>query len=147
MMILAKAALCTVGTLTLATVYTFRQGTIRVDVDEHHQGGSHVHLWVPAAVVPMALHFVPDDKLQQAEMHADEWLPVVRAVAQSLKQHPQANFVEVQDGAQQEHVQVRTVDGKIRVDVLDPGEEVHVACPISTIEDVAEQLGSRQPDL
>ena len=147
MVILAKVALGVAGTMALATVYTLREGMIRVDVDEHQTNGSHVHLIVPAAVVPMALHFVPDDQLQRAEEHADEWLPIVRAVAESLRQHPEANFVEVQDANQQEHVQVRTVDGKVRVDVVDPGEEVHVACPIATIEDVAEQLGARKPHL
>jgi len=28
----------------------------RVDVDEHRDGAPHVHFWVPAAAVPMAMH-------------------------------------------------------------------------------------------
>jgi len=71
-MILAKLALGAVGTLAFATVYTFREGTIKIDVDEHRPGGSHVHFWVPAAAVPAALHFVPDDKLQEAVDRARE---------------------------------------------------------------------------
>ena len=145
MVLLAKIALTGVATMAMATVYTFRQGTIRVDVDEHHEGGTHVHVWVPAALVPMAVHFIPNDKLQQAEERADEWLPIVRAVSQSLGEHPQANFVEVQDRDQ--HVRVSTEDGRIRVDVKDEGEEVHVLCPISTIQDVAEQIGARAPHM
>lgn len=145
MILLAKIAVTGMATMALATVYTFRQGTIRVDVDEHRDGGTHVHVWAPAAIVPMALHFVPDDKLQQAEEHAGEWLPVLRAVSTSLGEHPQANFVEVQDGDQ--YVRVGTEDGKIRVDVKDPGEEVHVLVPVSTIQDVAEQLGARAPHM
>jgi hypothetical protein len=143
MLMLAKIGLAGVGTLALAGVYVFHEGTIRVDVDEHFSGGSHVHVWVPAALAPMALHFVPDDKLRDAEEHADEWLPVVRAATESLKQHPEANFVEVQDS--EEHVQVRTHEGKVQIDVTDPEEDVHVACPISTIEDVVEQLSARAP--
>jgi hypothetical protein len=143
MILLAKIALGVTGTMALATMYTFREGTIRVDVDEHQANGAHVHVWVPAAVVPMALHFVPDDKLRQAENHAEEWLPIVRATVLSLKDHPDADFVEVQDGDQ--HVHVQTQDGRIRVDVTDEGEEVHVACPISTIEDVADQIDARSP--
>jgi hypothetical protein len=131
--------------MAMATVYTFRQGTIRVDVDEHRDGGTHVHVWAPAALIPMALHFVPDDKLHEAEERADEWLPIVRAVSASLGEHPQANFVEVQDD--RDHVRVSTEDGKIRVDVQDPGEEVHVLVPISTIQDVAEQIGARAPHM
>ena len=56
MMLLAKAALGVGATLALATAYTFREGVIRVDVDEYRAGGSHVHFWVPAAAVPMAMH-------------------------------------------------------------------------------------------
>lgn len=140
-MILAKIALTGVGTLALAAVYTLHEGTIRIDVDEHHAGGSHLHFWLPAKLVPMALHFVPDDKLQEATEHVEEWYPMMQAVAASLKEHPNVDFVEVQDGEQ--HVQVRTHDGKLQVDVVDPEENVHVAIPISTIEDLAEQLAHR----
>ena len=143
MMILAKIALTGVGTLALAGMYTFSEGTIRVDVDEHHSGGAHVHFWVPAKLAPMALHFVPDDKLREATEHAEEWYPVLKAVAQSLKEHPDVNFVEVQDGEQ--HVQVQTRGARLHVDVVDTDENVHVAVPISTIEDVAEQIASRAP--
>ncbi len=145
MVMLAKIALAGAGTLALGTAYAFHEGTIRVDVDEHREGGAHVHFWVPAAVVPMALHFVPDEKLRDAEHHADEWLPVLRAVAQGLKLHPEANFVEVQDA--QQHVQIQTHQGKIQVDVVDANENVHVACPIATIEDIAEQLAARAPHI
>jgi len=52
MVIIAKIALGMASTVALATVYTFREGIIRVDVDEFRDGGSHVHFWVPAAAVP-----------------------------------------------------------------------------------------------
>jgi len=52
MVLLAKAALGLGGTLVLAGAYTMREGLIRIDVDEFRSGGSHVHLWVPAAAVP-----------------------------------------------------------------------------------------------
>ena len=143
MMILAKILLAGAGTLALATAYSFSEGTIRVDVDEHHAGGSHVHFWVPAKAAPMALQFVPDDKLRDATEHAREWYPVLMAAAKSLKEHPDVNLVEVQD--RDEHVHVRTEGGRLRVDVVDPRETVHVAVPIATIEDVAEQLAERGP--
>jgi len=143
MVLLAKIALTGVGTLALATAYTFSEGTIRVDVDELHAGGSHVHIWVPAKVAPMALHFVPDDKLRDATEHAKEWYPVLKAAAKSLKEHPDVNLVEVQD--REEHVHIQTERGRLRVDVVDPQENVHVAVPIATIEDVADQLAERGP--
>ena len=140
-MILAKLALGAVGTLAVATVYTFREGTIRVDVDEHRPGGSHVHFWVPAAAVPAALHFVPDDKLQQATEHAREALPLVKIVAEELENYPDADFVQVDNA--DEHVKVSVHNGKIYVDVKDHGDDVHVAVPISTIRDVIENISDR----
>jgi hypothetical protein len=141
-MILAKIALGAVGTLAIATVYTFREGTIRVDVDEHRPGGSHVHFWVPAAAVPAALHFVPDEKLQQAAEHAKEALPIAQIVAAELENYPNAEFVTV-DGDEQ-HVKVSVREGKVYVDVQDHGDEVHVAVPVSTIKDVVESVANRK---
>ena len=141
-MILAKLALGAVGTLAVATVYTFREGTIRVDVDEHRPGGSHVHFWVPAAAVPAALHFVPDDKLQEAADHAREALPLVQIVAGELEKLPDTEFVSV-DG-EDEHVKVSVRGGKVYVDVQDHGDDVHVAVPVSTIRDVMDNIATRQ---
>jgi len=140
-MILAKIALGAVGTLAFATVYTFREGTIRVDVDEHRPGGSHVHFWVPATVVPAALHFVPDDKLQEAADRAHEALPIVKIVAEELEKYPNADFVQVD--SESEHVKVSVHSGKIYIDVKDHNDDVHLAVPVATIEDVIENLNSR----
>src|SRR5215813_147976 len=133
-MILAKLALGAVGTLAVATVYTFREGTIRIDVDEHRPGGSHVHFWVPAAAVPAALHLVPDEKLQQAVDRSEEFMPVALAVVDGLQKYSDAEFVRV-DGEEQ-HVRVSVKDGKVYVDVKDHNDDVHVAVPVSTIKDV-----------
>jgi len=140
-MILAKLALGAVGTLAFATVYTFREGTIRVDVDEHRPGGSHVHLWVPATVVPAAMHFVPDDKLQQAVDRAHDALPLVKIVAEELEKYPNADFVQVDN--EDQHVKVSVHSGKIYVDVQDRDNDVHVAVPVATIQDVIENIGNR----
>jgi hypothetical protein len=141
-MILAKLALGAVGTLAVATVYTFREGTIRVDVDEHRPGGSHVHFWVPAAAVPAALHFVPDDKLQEAADHAREALPIAIVVAEELEKYPNVEFVSVD--SDEEHVKVSVRDGKVNVDVQDHNDDVHIAVPVSTIRDVVESVANRK---
>jgi hypothetical protein len=140
-MILAKLALGAVGTLAFVTVYTFREGTIRIDVDEHHPGGSHVHFWVPAAAVPAALHFVPDDKLDRAIEHAREALPIVKIVAEELENYPNADFVQVDN--ENEHVKVSVHNGKVYVDVKDHDDDVHVAVPVSTIRDVVQNISDR----
>ena len=138
MMLLAKAALGLGSTLVLAGAYTMREGVIRVDVDEYRAGGSHVHLWVPAAAVPMAMHFVPSKHMRHASEQAREALPVLHAIVKELKKYPDADFLEVVDRDQ--HVRMRMRGGKLQVDVDAPDQKVHVLCPLSAIEDVTSQL-------
>jgi hypothetical protein len=135
-MIFAKLALGFCGTIVLAGTYTFHEGVLRVDED--HGDGRHVHVWVPAAIVPMALHVVPRHRLERAMADARPWLPTLRALTKELERYPEAEFVEVRDGNQ--HVQIRTHNRKLLIDVTEPGENVHVACPLVMIEDVSEQL-------
>ena len=138
MMLLAKAALGLGGTIVLAGAYTFHEGVIRVDVDEFRSGGSHVHMWVPAAAVPMAMHLVPAQHMRHASQQAREALPILHAVIKELKKYPDAEFVEVT--GKDQHIRVRTHEGKLQIDVDTPDEKVHVLCPLSTIDDVTIQL-------
>jgi hypothetical protein len=139
MILLAKVALGFGTTLAIAGAYSFHQGVIRVDVDEFRQGGSHVHMWIPAAVLPIALHFVPKHHLNHASMEAREAMPVVRTVFHELRNYPNTLFVEVSGGDQ--HVHVATEHGALAIDVTEKGEEdVHIRVPISTVEDVFGQL-------
>jgi hypothetical protein len=142
-MLLAKIALGLASTVAFAAIYTFREGVIRVDVDEYRSGGSHVHLWVPAAVVPVALRFAPKDHLQDTAENIKPWIPTIRQLAKELEKYPEANLVEVVDGT--DHVQIRTHAGKLQIDVREPGESVHVAVPISTLEDISVQLTENIP--
>jgi hypothetical protein len=143
MLLLAKAALGIGGTLVLAGAYTFHDGVIRVDVDEYRDGGSHVHFWVPAAAVPIAMHFAPKRNMMCGAEHAREFLPVARAIVREMKKYPDAEFVEVTDTTQ--HVRIRTHDGKLQIDVDAPHEKVHLLCPLSTIDDVTRQLEANSP--
>src|SRR5437762_12707605 len=114
MMLLAKAALGLGGTLELAGAYTIREGVIRVDVDEYRSGGSHVHVWVPAAAVSMAMRFGPSRHMRHASEHAREALPVLHAIIKELKQYSDGDLVEVVDDDQ--HVWARTYGGKLQID-------------------------------
>jgi len=143
MMLLAKAALGLGGTIVLAGTYTMREGVIRIDIDEFRSGGSHVHMWVPAAAVPMAMHLVPDKHWRHASEQAREAIPILHAIVKELKKYPDADFVEVMDHDQ--HIRIRTHDGKLQIDVDAPDEKVHVLCPLSTIEDVTIQLEEHGP--
>ena len=143
MILLAKAALGLGGTLVLAGAYTMREGVIRIDVDEFRSGGSHVHMWVPAAAIPMAMHFVPDKHWRHVSEQAREAMPILHAFVKELKKYPDAEFVQVDDGDQ--HVRMRTHGGRLQIDVDAPNQKVHVLCPLSSIEDVTSQLEEHGP--
>lgn len=145
MMILAKLGFGVASTVVFASVYTFREGVIRVDVDEHRDGGSHVHFWVPAAAVPMAMHFVPREHLRKAASHASEFMPLVQIVTKELRRYPDTTFVDVEEG--DDHVRVSTVGTKLQIDVVNPKENVHVAVPLTTVNDVAAQLAANAPGI
>jgi hypothetical protein len=140
-MLLAKIALGFFGTVALAGAYTFHEGVLRVDEDHHD--GRHVHVWVPAAIVPMAMHVIPSRHLYRDVAQAGPWLPTLHALLKELKKYPEAELVDVQDRSQ--HVRIRTHQGKLLIDVTEPGEDVHVACPLAMMEDVASQLEARLP--
>jgi hypothetical protein len=143
MMLLAKVALGIGTTLVIAGAYTMREGVIKIDVDEHHSGGSHVHLWVPAAAVPMALHFAPKRHLEQAARQAGPYMATVRALTKELEKYPNATFVDLEDGNQ--HVRIQTRNGKLQVDVNGDEETVHLLCPLEIIDDVSSELESYNP--
>src|SRR5215475_1456344 len=142
MLLLGKIALGLGSTVAVAGAYTFHQGVIRVDVDESRPGGSHIHMWVPAAVVPTVLRFVPDRHLRHGFDHGEarDAMPVARALFRELKNYPNTVFVEVTDGP--EHVRVATQEGRLSIDVTDPGENVHLRIPISTVEETLARLES-----
>ena len=143
MVLLGKIALGFGATVAMAGAYTFHEGVLRVDVDETHGKGSHVHVWVPAALVPMAMHFVPRHQMMRAGDHAGKFMPLVHAVAKELQKYPEAELVEVHDGEQ--YVRIRTHDGKLVIDANEPGQTVHVSCPLATIDDVSRELTAFAP--
>jgi hypothetical protein len=143
MMLLAKAALGFGGTLVLAGAYTFHEGVIRIDVDEQRAGGSHVHMWLPAAAVPVAMHLVPRKHLREVAERSRMALPIAHAIVKELRKYPDVELVEVVDGSQ--HVQIRTRNGKLQLDVEAPDEQVHLLFPLSTLDDVTTQLEANAP--
>src|ERR1700751_3214017 len=144
-MLLAKLALGLGAPLVLAGAYTFHDGVL--GVDEYHGNGRHVHMWVPAAVVPAAMHFVPKERMEEVTVQVSPWLPTLRAVTKELRKYPEAEFVNVSDADASQHVRVRTHNGKLIIDVDQPDEHVHVTCPLAMIEGVADELEANAPSL
>jgi hypothetical protein len=136
MVLLAKLGLAFAGTVAAAGAYTLHDGVAQVHVDDNH--GTHVHIWAPAAIVPMALHVVPKRELHKFPREAQQALPMLRVLAKELGNYPNTEFVEVRDA--DTHVRVHTVGSKVVVDVVDPENKVHVVCPVAMIQDVVESL-------
>jgi hypothetical protein len=143
MVLLAKIALGFGATVVLAGAYTFREGLLRFDVDESRGQEHHVHVWVPAAIVPMAMHFVPREQMIRAGEQSAKFMPLVHAVAKELQRYPEAELVEVHDGEQ--YVRIRTHNGNLQIDAQEPGQKVHVSCPLATIDDVSRELAALAP--
>jgi hypothetical protein len=143
MIFLAKAALGLGGTLVLAGAYTFHEGVIRVDVDEFRAGGSHVHFWAPAAVVPMAFRLIPKHHMQHVSEQARQFAPVAHVFLKELKKLPDFELVDVQ-GAN-EHLQIRTHEGKLQIDVVNQSENVHLLVPLAMLDDISSQLEANLP--
>jgi hypothetical protein len=100
MLLLAKVALGIGSTMVVAGAYTFHEGVIRVDVDEHRDNGSHIHFWVPAAVVPLALHIAPRREMERAAREAGPYMPMLRTLTKELEKYPDVTFVEVTEPGQ-----------------------------------------------
>ena len=91
----------------------------------------------------MAMHMVPSRHFRHMGEEAQRFMPLLHVIAKELDRYPEAEFVEIQDGPQ--HARVRTHNGSLLVDVDEPDEHVHVACPLVTIDDIATQLASSAP--
>ncbi len=142
-MILGKVALGFGGTLLLAGAYTFHEGVIRVSVDEDRQNGDHVHVVVPAVIVPVGMRFVPERDLDRAVREAGPYMPVLEALSKELSRLPDFELVTVD--SPEDHVRIRTEGRRLVIDVREPGETVHVSCPLATLRHLAENLRSRKP--
>jgi hypothetical protein len=142
MILAAKVALAFTGTIAAAGMYTFHDGIAQVQVDDHH--GTHVHIWAPAAIVPIALHVVPKREFHKFPHDAQQAIPTLRVLAKELEKYPNSEFVEVRDS--ETHVRVRTIGSKVVVDVVDPENNVHVACPLAMLQDMVEALDDLHAD-
>jgi hypothetical protein len=145
MLFLAKAALGICGTMTLAGVYIFHEGVIRVDVDENRGQGNHVHVWVPATVVPWGLRLVPRRQLERAALQSRPMLPALRQLAKELKRYPNAELVDVREDSEHVHIAVR--DGRLFIDAVSDMDNIHVSFPVENISDVADRLESVAPGI
>ena len=140
---LAKVMAGLLGTAALAGAYVVHAGAVRVAVDEGSARGKHIRLLLPAALVPVGLKFVPDEKLRQAAAPARPWLPAVRAASQELGRLPDADLLEVRDT--RDHVRLSKRGRLIMLDGESTRKTVRISFPVKTLEQVAQQLASLGP--
>jgi len=136
----ARVMLPALGTVVLAGAYVVHEGAVRIAVDEQAPGGTHIHLLLPAALVPVGMKFVPDQKLREATAQARPWLPAIRAASQELARLPDSDLVEVRDAEQ--HVSISKRGALLVIDVQSTRESVHVSVPLHTVEEVAREVES-----
>jgi hypothetical protein len=91
----------------------------------------------------MAFRFIPRHHMQHVSEQARQFAPVAHAFVKELKKFPDFELVDVQDA--NEHVQIRTHDGKLQIDVVDSNENVHLLVPLAVLDDISSQLEANLP--
>jgi hypothetical protein len=135
MLTVAGAGLVLVGGLV------YDAGAVRVSVHEKHPGGDSIRIIAPAAIVPLAMAFVPDRVLEQdLPPEARNALPALKIAAEELRKLPDCTLVEVHGPG--EDVTIALRDGTLAIDVDSKDEEVHVQVPLGVVESVASRIAS-----
>lgn len=127
--------------LVLAAGLVYDAGAMRISVREKRPEGDSFRIMVPAAIVPLAIAFVPDRILKQ-EMppEARAALPALRIAVEELRNLPDGPLVEVHGPG--EDVSIALRDGMLAIDVDSDDEEVHVQVPLGALESAASHLVS-----
>jgi hypothetical protein len=137
MPLLAKFALvCAVG------AWAFHEGVVHVNVDESRIGGTHLHLMIPAAIIPFAARFAPEKELRRAARQAGPMLPALAIAAKELARLPETELVRVD--SKEQHLRVTTAEGYIVIAVRERKKEVYVKCPLVVVREMAGQLQELQ---
>ena len=126
-------AMLFVTTLGMATVTTFRHGSIRVQISSDHPGGDNINLVVPATLAEAAIAMAPVGLLRD-EIPTGEiapFLPAIPALVRELEDLPDAIYVEV--NGPHEAVRIEKKDGRFIIDVNDSNQTVHVSIPVTTV--------------
>ena len=140
MILLAKLGVGLLGTVVVTGAALSSEGFINVRVDEKEADGHHIHMIVPAALVPVGLRFVPRQSLAEAARNLRDNMAIIDAALPALEQCPDGVLVEVTDPS--EHVLVAKVGGSIVIDVNDADDVVHVSVPLRAAESAIHQIAA-----
>jgi hypothetical protein len=140
MIFLAKLGIGVMGSVLVAGAALSSEGFIHVKVHEKQQGGTNVNLVVPAALVPVALKFVPNNHLTEASEDLRPYLPMIDAGVPALVECPDGVLVEVRDN--DEHVLITKSGGSLVIDVNDGADTVHVSVPLRAAQSSIHQIAN-----
>jgi len=140
MIFLAKLGAGVLGTALVAGAALSSEGFIHINVHEKQADGTNLTLIVPAAVVPLTLKFVPNQRLAEASHDLRPLLPVLDAAIPALEDCPDGVLVEVVDHG--EHVVIAKRGGSIVIDVNDAGETVHVSVPLRAAQQSIHEIAA-----
>ncbi|MBI3668628.1 MAG: hypothetical protein HY237_02435 [Acidobacteria bacterium] len=119
------------------------EGMVRVSVDEQGDQGTHLHLIVPAALVPVGMWLVPDEKLREVAAQARPWLTAAREASRELARLPDSDLLEVRNV--KEHVRIVKRSGSLLLVVESPHQSVHISFPLRLADHVAGRLAPLAP--
>jgi hypothetical protein len=130
--------------VTAATAVV-RGGAFTVAVDETGPGGDSVHLVLPTALLDLGLAVAPDRVFREIGREIERSgagveLTGLRAIADELRDLPDAVLVEIHDG--RSVVLVESVDGRIRVRVDDGDTHVRLDVPARTLTRVLDRIAA-----
>jgi hypothetical protein len=126
------------GVLVVGGVLVYNEGAVRVDVREKTGDRQHIHLIVPAVVLPVAVRLVPRAKLHDARHEIRPWLPTIKAASEELARCPDGPLVEVD--SRREHVRIHKLGNSLFIAVDSDEETVLVSFPLEAAADAVSQL-------
>jgi hypothetical protein len=144
MILLGKVALGIAGAAVAGLGLICSEGMIEVKVVERQPEVQHVYVLAPAALIPMAVHFIPSHNFGCASAKLHPWMPTIRAALDQLREVDDVTLVDVTEPGQ--HVIVAKQGGSVVVDVNDHDETVHVSAPIRAISSTIEQVATESHD-
>lgn len=120
----------------------WNSGMIHVQVHEKCGGGTSFGAHVPAAIVPVALQFAPDEVWDEIRSElgseAPQAVPILRAALRELSRCPDGVLVDVQ--SRDEIVSIEKKRGAIEIYVDTPDEVVRISVPLGSVGTVLSRL-------
>lgn len=143
MILLGKIVLGMAGVTLAGAGLLCSEGFVDVNVAQKQPQGHHIVVIAPAALAPIAAHFIPARHLRDASAQMREWMPVIDATVEALRETDDVVLVEVHEP--DTYVKVSKSGGSIVVDVDDPNETVHVSAPLRAIGSTVDQIAEAGP--